>query len=352
MLSNSITSLVPGQEPSSSTPVDAGGVSAPPASDTGALNTTTLYSCLCDWLAFTKPVDPGSPVADVVSWVFATFGEGILLDRGGLGYTHSAVICETGRVFWSPDRAGQGVHVRLPSTALAWLHENRWTWGTFEEFLRFLLSHGAKFVRADWALDDRAGALDLDTIDRYYKNGWLTCCWRTGHVIEGRLDSCGRTLCFGSRSSDSYMRIYDKVAERASRGVAVDSSHWIRCEVEYKRKAAHESVIFAAFSGCGAIVGLIRGLIEFKEPGEDTNKSRWAPAAWWLDFLGGVEKAHLKVVKAVKTIERVMTWLQTSVAPSLAYVALHFGNIDAIKDFIASGMDRLNPWQTAALLGG
>jgi len=348
---NSIMLASFGQEPSCSTPVETGGISAPPASDTGAQNTSSETGCFCDWLSFTLPVE-GGKVSDTLSWVYSTFGDGVLVDRGGLGYTHSALICESGRVLWSPDRPEQGVHVVLPSSALGWLCENRWTWATFEAFLYFLLESGAKFSRSDWAIDDHTGALDLDTIDRYYKSGWLTCRWRSGHVIEGRLENSGRTLCFGSRSSDSYMRIYDKAAERASRGIAGDSSHWVRCEVEYKRKAAHQAVLMAAFSGCGAIVGLFRGLIEFKEPSEDTNKARWAPASWWLAFLGGVEKAHLHLVKAVKTVERVMAWLEKSVSPSLAFIALHFGDFTAIKDLINSGMDRLNPWQTAALVAG
>lgn len=373
MLSNSITFPCASQSPSSSTLVDAGGVSAPPASNTGVQNTLVSEGGGVDWLSFTKMVDGRCSLAAALAWVHCTFGPGVPLERGGLGYTHSEIICETGRVFWSPDRQSQGVHVRLPASALGWLvASDRWVWADPRAFALFLWQAGAKFSRADFAMDDRTGALDLELIDKYYAQGWLTTRWRKGQVIEGRLGSRGKTLYFGSRSSESFLRIYDKAAERLDRGEAsvatgtalpvarpagdvelAEASPCNRVEIEFKGEKAHAAVVEYIAFGLPAIVGILRGLIEFKEPGEDTNPSRWAPATWWVAFLDGVEKSRLVIAKAEKTVERVARWLEKQVAPSLAFLTLYLGDgMDSIKELIKSGQGRLNPWQVAALTGG
>jgi hypothetical protein len=117
---------------------------------------------------------------------------------------------------------------------------------------------------------DLAVTLRDDDIDRDWTEIALRQCSFDGrvdsgllktHRIEGTPD--GRTLYIGSRSSDRYIRIYDKTAE--SKGVYPERS-W-RWEIEYKKPRAGmvAARLLRQGGGANAVIDVVRsGLVDLR----------------------------------------------------------------------------------------
>lgn len=137
----------------------------------------------------------------------------------------------------------------------------------------------------------------------------------------------GDTIYLGSRKSNTYCRIYDKISQCNSKGTPVDENinHWVRFEMEFK--------------GCNAmsvaehIVSLdddlfplwyaevVNNYIRFIDVTENniSNYSRCPSKKWWSDFVGTVEKQKLYHVKPVEnSFDRSLRWQKKSVFPSIA----------------------------------
>jgi DNA relaxase NicK len=136
----------------------------------------------------------------------------------------------------------------------------------------------------------------------------------------------GETLYFGERSSNMFVRIYNKGAQMNWFGEDGDSVY-TRVEMEAKRENAEQLVTQLLDHGFGVVPSLLRHYLDFKEPSEgDSNKSRWETVSWWSSFLEECEKVRLSVKKvATRTIETVKEWLYRQAAPSLALL------VDAIE---------------------
>ena len=81
-----------------------------------------------------------------------------------------------------------------------------------------LIQLGGRARRVDIAFDDRRGALSIDTIKQAWIQGKAVTHFQQMRPIatygrNGRLTAYG--VNFGSRRSDSYVRIYDKGLERS-----------------------------------------------------------------------------------------------------------------------------------------
>jgi len=147
----------------------------------------------------------------------------------------------------------------------------------------------------------------------------------------------GRTFYLGSPLSDSMLLVYDKKQERAAAGVPFEGKHWVRVELRLRRERAN--VAATLFKGvredAGRVMrhfaGVLRGYIEFKEPNEgDSNKRRWKPAAWWLEFVGDVEKASLAVrERELATVKDIKKWFSLQVSPSMALLEESMGQVEA-----------------------
>lgn len=88
-------------------------------------------------------------------------------------------------------------------------------------------------TRLDVAFDDHAGLLDIEQILSDSRSGEYVSKWRGGNVTYGIGEDAGRSVLFGSRSSEMLLRIYDKAAERG-----FDDRHWVRVELQLRRDRA------------------------------------------------------------------------------------------------------------------
>lgn len=321
------------------------GATTPPASNTGVVN-TSVFSF--DWIAFTFL---GQSVSDALRTVQSLFGKVVPLERGLVGYENSGLILGTGRVAWSDKRPEMGCHVILPSKALGLLSD---VYPDLLDLLDMLKAFGAKFTRVDLALDDFEGLLDLDLMVEKVRVGEFVSRFRRAELREGLFGCAGQTLYFGSRSSGTFARIYDKRSEQISKGVEDVPEQWTRVELEFKGQNADAVVsrMLEAGSGAEVALGLLRQYVCFKDAGPDSNKSRWSTCAWWEAFLCYVERCRLGLPKIAQTVESVKQWLYRQVAPSLAFlVEYERGCVDEIYGMLRAGKGRLSPCHRALLQG-
>jgi len=286
-----------------------------------------------DWLSFTVPYS-----GEAVEQIEQSFD---LVDVpangfGGNGYIESKWILDGGRILWHPDRPEMGVHVILPAKSLALVSF------TSLGLLTRARDWGAKVTRLDLAFDDFGGILNIDTIFGCLKSGDVVTRFKKFSRVEGMQagvpERIGHTVNVGSRSSNSYIRIYDKLAEQLSKNqdvTGIDS--WTRVEIELKKERAN--AMSDLLAGCAEglsdvspgtlCASVLLGLIDFKIRNyEDENKSRWATTAWWHEFVGSVEKKSLSKAREQKTVERSKMWVRNQVATTLTIILLSETDVD------------------------
>lgn len=279
--------------------------------------------------------------ADALHKIVSLCGDFVELERGGMGYSNSGLVWGSGRVYWNVARDDMGVHLSLSSSALAMAAASGFD--TLSLVKMFRLDWFGEFTRIDFAVDDKVGLLSLDTIIACVRSRWYVSRFKSWQLVEN--SGGGRTISFGSRSSASYLRIYDKRIEQMQKSVrdaSIDVSSlpdsWVRVELELKGKRATASVdalLSVSPGGLGVLVsGWIRSLLEFKVEDLDLNKSRWNVSCWWLEFLDFVEKVILVVPPVVVTIERMRGWVISQVAPALCVLRAVFGVdfLDSVAD--------------------
>jgi len=277
-----------------------------------------------DWIECTVKGVTASVVSALRQYFRADWQDN---DYGGLGYDASATVWESGRVFWSTVRADMGVHVRLPPSSLAASGVDP------VAVLCDFYAMGAQFTRVDIAMDDTQGLLDLKEIARKTEDKCeIVCQAHAGIRHKGTFGKTkdGHTETYGSRQSETFVRIYDKAAEQmAKTGEFI--AHWVRVEFEYKGTRAQAVAEYMATHRDDwqeAARGWFLAYLDFKEPGEDANKSRWKTCDWWLKFLEYASKVRLFISRVTKTVDDVKHWVNKQVAPSLFVLSMTIGHDD------------------------
>ena len=308
---------------------------------------------LIDYLCYTLPY-----TTDGLERLSAKFDLKELTDLGfgGMGYTSSAKMLDGGRVFWSDDKREMGIHVRLPATSLGMIDF------TPLGLLNSVLDGGAKIKRLDIAMDDTEGKLNIDYMYEKLQRGEVQTRFRKRSRIQGGMlgthEATGDTVSVGSRSSQAFIRIYDKLLEQADKGNDVRGiDHWIRVEMELKGEKAHYFTTMlakTAVDGEGQSPGelcanLMFGLLDFKEPNEnDDNKSRWDTSGWWSEFLGQTSKLKLSMPKPRKTLAASKEWVRSQVSATLAMILLakheddELSGYDFVMEAIEEGAKNMN----------
>ena len=275
-----------------------------------------------DWIACTINERTSSVMPKLRAYFRGDWREN---DFGGMGYDASASVWNNGRVFWSTVRADMGVHIRLPPSALAASGVDP------VAVLCDLHAMGAQFTRVDIALDDTLGLLDLKEIARKTEDKCeIVCQAHAGLRHKGTFGKTqdGHTETYGSRQSETFVRIYDKAAEQSAKTGKI-IGHWVRVEFEYKGDRAQAVADYIATHRDNwqeAARGWFFRYLDFKEPGEDENKSRWKTCDWWLKFLEYASKERLFISRVVKTVDDVENWVDKQVTPSLYMLAMTIGH--------------------------
>ncbi len=286
-----------------------------------------------------------------------------ILDYGGLGYTNSAIVLKTGRIFWHPERPEMKIHIRLPSSALGQVKT------TALGMINRVLDWNGTFRRIDIAYDDFEGMLDIDLMYAMLRTGDVVTRWRKVSRIEnaqlGGEDRTGHTVNVGSRTSESYLRIYDKLQEQKASGIILQNvGHWVRVELELKGDKSHAFGLLLSEASSGDLedtaselcASLLYGMLDFKvRDWDDDNKSRWDTTEWWAKFIQTNSKLKLSITQKDDDMETSKKWINNAVGPTLAMIVLSGTDLagqtgyDFIIECIMRGQERMTEKQKAKL---
>jgi hypothetical protein len=134
----------------------------------------------------------------------------------------------------------------------------------------------------------------------------------TGRIkgIERHSNHEGDTVYLGSRTSERFLRVYDR------RGPT-------RVELELKERRAVELwrrlVALNDESAWGAeALAELRAFVDFRERPEGVHVDRCELLPWWAEFCSGAERRSTLIPRKAPTLESQETWLRRGVAGSLA----------------------------------
>lgn len=227
---------------------------------------------LYDWLSFTWKGDEPRYITELlglrdVPWQVTKGAKGYR-DRLYFNYISIHFNGREDMGVWC-EMSGQGCRAFETLTTL----ENKW-----DDLFWAIDDHCMNITRLDVAYDDHTGLLDIDRIIQDTRFREYVSKSEYWEIIES---SKGQSLQFGSPQSDTLIRIYDKARERN----CPEGEHWIRCELQLRRKRAVSFTKLPYSIGesfCGVVINYLR----FVEPMEgDTNKWRWPIKDYWGEFL-------------------------------------------------------------------
>jgi phage replication initiation protein len=321
--------------------VDVEGRVAPPSTNRGVQNTSASESALIDWFACTFP--PGFSLEGVLTF-FGARQEWSDADQGGGGYLYCKMRGDV-KVFYG-GREDMGVHVVATGKGCRQLEAEGLVEEGWQGVVGWLLELRANITRIDFAADDRNGLLSLDKVQGAIDAGQVVSRFKQSRTMEAKLlkdgTSKGRTIYFGSSMSEMAVRMYDKAKEQ----LLGEDVHWIRVEVQARKGRAQALAGAFVQGGFVAVVGVLRGYLDFRESSSDSNRSRWRSCDWWLSFLGWASKLKLGIAPLIRTLEKSYSWIQKQVAPTLAMLALAVPDWPKTFGFLLSnGVARLRPWQ-------
>lgn len=259
---------------------------------------------LFDWVTFTSRIHSVHDIIELLGFTDCHFVEcaGINGYRDGLAFDgvkicwnnwscdDSICVSMSGKGCRSFEEFGNGDYYSLFSLILSEYDDNP-------------EHRSMNLTRLDVAYDDFNGLISFDScISDLYAHNWVSRFHRgkieheIGNDSSGlAVDLFGKSIYFGSKSSDVRIRIYDKRAEQ----VRVDIDYWYRCELQLRRSNAlgFASEFCSEGSDIGRLYyGVINNYLRFVVPtGDDTNKRRWNIAEHWLKFLSSLDVIHIFV---------------------------------------------------------
>jgi len=167
------------------------------------------------------------------------------------GYTASLADENGVQISWNPDREEMGLHAVFSGSALRNLQQRNGV--SSEALLGALLQAGCRVTRLDLAKDVIDEFIDLDGIWADLHAGRHVGSARK--VAQMVSNDGGQTIYIGSRSSEKFIRIYNKAAEQQ-----LDGKRWTRLEIETKGMVARAfaTALTASAEWAGQLVGAVR----------------------------------------------------------------------------------------------
>lgn len=216
-----------------------------------------------------------------------------------------------------------GVHVSWSGTALQTVNPRA--------VLRNALAMGANITRIDIAIDAYRPLL-LGSMKLWLDRGDAETRARDWNLIQGRK---GTTLYVGSRTSEKFLRIYDKAAEQGTDGP------WYRIELECKGDFARGIAQHVDANGYDYYGDIIKGFCDFPE------YVSWQEILTSPTLLEGIPKPEKQ--------RDTFSWLMKSVAPSVARLLIedHEKFVEFLRSVythagVGDGVGETDPFDGAA----
>jgi len=265
-----------------------------------------------DWLNFTitemnNRVSTDCPYPNENTWE---------VGKSGRGYDTTLTNDMGVRLSWHSERKDMGVHVQYSGGCL-----NRWRELTITPRLIAEYHHKRhdRCSRIDLAIDAKNEGLSILKLSVLVRKG--KALTRTDKFSHIKSQDGGETLYLGSRTSEMFMRIYNKFAEQGSKPEhPVD---WIRIELECKGERAKQiGVVLANRTDLDMALfarGLIKDFVDF-------------PYLTWQRIVGDTP---IHIGKSQEKSGKTREWLLETVAPAMARYVSETGDRAIIADFEA-----------------
>jgi DNA relaxase NicK len=236
-------------------------------------------------------------------------------DAAKNGYDRSNRYESGAVVMWSSTREDMGIHLVLSGSCLKWMHEHG---QDSQKALMWVNKLGGRVSRIDLAIDVKNSGLNMVDVCKpnrlpYKGRG------RTPKLTPVGDEEDGWTVYIGSRSSDKFLRIYDKALEQGDK-----NADWIRIELECKGLVAHylgETLSKGDVSAAYAIASqLCSAMVNFKTP-------VWNAA---------LSERRVEISIPKPSSRDTLAWLVGVCAPSLARVAAERPSDDIMGIFVTA----------------
>lgn len=197
-------------------------------------------------------------------------------------------------------------------------------------------------TRLDVAYDDHNGIFEIERIEKDYRaRNWVSNSTKGRITVDISRSIDGISVMTGTKSSDMYMRIYDKAIERGYK----DGRHWVRCELVLKQDRAVQFIKNREEIG-KKFRGVIHNYFRFVQPKKtDTNKRRWEMREYWKRFLENAEKISVFTRKDIDyNLSRLNRYVLGQAGNSIDTYIKCVGLIRFLDDLVKRE-SRLNPKQ-------
>lgn len=213
-----------------------------------------------------------------------------------------------------------------------------------------------KCIRLDLAYDDHEKILNIRHMAKSVAVGKVNTRWLSyefvgsGKVGESSLSepSTGETLYIGSRQSDCFCRVYDKLAELVAHNKLPQElpDFWVRFELQFggrQSDAVCQELVKAGESRAALVsCQILRGRIDFCK-NSDGRASRRPVAKWWLNFCQTMERSIIRISRPARTFSRIESWVARSVAPSLAVLNQYYSGDYWLLPHLDDANGRITP---------
>ena len=262
-------------------------------------------------------------------------------ETGTRGFKYKITIQEGAQILFCGPVTVNGANatqLNLSGTACQWLIAR----GKFIELIRYVLDYGYNFTRFDATIDNFTDVFDLETINYSVVNKHYVSMFKKPFRITGEPNPDspygydGVTYYLGN--SDLLLRIYAKNWEQERQD---EIKNWIRWEIQIRDHERIKQLLIMILIGYsnnnyknyfGIVAGLLKEIVMFKTPTEDSNKSRWPDDPYYLEFLNGVESIKLfKAPKSKGAFEITKNWFEKSCSLFLTQLAIIYGEKKLIR---------------------
>ena len=211
----------------------------------------------------------------------------------------------------------------------------------------FYLLEDAGFTptRCDWALDYYGDGGLFEALISKIPKGEYTSYMRSIAVrnhYEKDSEEVGSWICVGDPKGESSARIYCRLDRF--------SNPMMRMEWQTRKRRAKESVGLFTEVGKERIIGLMKNLVMFREPGPKTNRSMSKPFARFEAIFANATRATMSGsnIKAPTPLSRKAAWLMGKVAATLYELSTHeeYGQC-FIEELMQHGKNQLQRRQRA-----
>jgi DNA relaxase NicK len=214
----------------------------------------------------------------------------------------------------------------------------------------------------DVALDDRAAGVSIAQVKQAVDAGQAVTRSQKFQVLAGSSlrsgSSTGDTLYFGSRESQTMLRVYDKRLELEQKGREEAKDYGVRWELELKKDRAQACakalLTLPPEDWREFLVGVLRSYVDFRETTRDAEpweKYRAPLLAWWASLTEGFTRCRLVVEKVQQTMDEVCQWLGQSISAMLALAYFHRGE-SFLQQLIYAGSKKWKAKHLAMLREG